>query len=49
MNQIKQLQIELAKDLVTFEQSDLREEHLEIIEKTYQEVYHILHLVDKEQ
>jgi hypothetical protein len=39
MDKIKQLQTELAKDLVKFEESELSEEHLEMIEEAYQEVY----------
>jgi hypothetical protein len=46
MNKIKQLQTELAKDLVNFEQSDLTEEQLEMIEETYQQVYLILNTVE---
>jgi hypothetical protein len=39
MNSIKQLQTELAKDLIKFEDSELSEQHLEMIEEAYQEVY----------
>ena len=46
MSAIKQLQTELAKDLVKFEESDLSEEQLDMIEKTYQQVYDILGEVD---
>jgi hypothetical protein len=46
MNKIKQLQTELAKDLVNFEQSELTEEQLEMIEETYQQVYLILGTVE---
>ena len=49
MDVIKQLQTGLAKDLVTFEESDLSEEQLAIIENTYNEVYHILSTVEKDQ
>jgi hypothetical protein len=48
MNSIKQLQTELAKDLVKFEESELSEEHLEMIEEAYQEVYLILSKVGKD-
>jgi hypothetical protein len=46
MDKIKQLQTELAKDLVKFEESELSEEHLEMIEETYQQVYLILGTVE---
>jgi hypothetical protein len=46
MNAIKRLQTELAKDLVIFEQSELSEEQLEMIEKAYQQVYLILNTVE---
>ena len=48
MNAINQLQTELAKDLVKFEESELSEEHLEMIEEAYQEVYLILSKVGKD-
>ena len=47
MNKITQLQTELAKDLVKFEESDLSEEQLYMIENTYQQVYDILGEVGK--
>jgi hypothetical protein len=44
---IKQLQESLAQDLVKFERSvdydTLGEQDLEIIEKTYEEIYKLLH------
>jgi hypothetical protein len=46
MNAIKQLQTELAKDLVNFEQSELSEEQLEMIEEAYRQVYLILNTVE---
>jgi hypothetical protein len=49
MDSIKQLQTELAKDLVKFEESELSEEHLEMIEEAYQEVYLTLSKVRKDQ
>jgi hypothetical protein len=42
MDKVRQLQTELAKDLVVFEESDLSEEHLAMIEDTYQQIYLIL-------
>jgi len=47
---IKQLQESLAQDLVKFERSvhydTLSEQDLETIEKTYEEIYKILHAID---
>jgi hypothetical protein len=48
MNKIKQLQTELAKDLVQFEQSSLSKEQLEMIEDTYQQVYLILSTIERD-
>lgn len=45
MDKIRQLQTELAKDLVVFEESNLSEEHLSMIEDIYQQVYLILNNV----
>lgn len=49
MDKIRQLQTELAKDLVVFEDSNLSEEHLAMIEDTYQQIYLILNNVGKDQ
>jgi hypothetical protein len=49
MDKIKQLQTELAKDLVNFEQSELSKEQLEMIEESYQQVYLILNTVENAQ
>jgi hypothetical protein len=49
MDVIKQLQTGLAKDLVTFEESDLSEEQLAIIEDTYQQVYLTLSRAEKDE
>ncbi len=45
---IKNLQEELAKDLVKFEESNLTEEQLKLIEQTYYEIYLKLHKIDEE-
>lgn len=49
MNKIKQLQTELAKDLVQFEQSSLSKEQLIMIEDTYQQVYLILSTIERDK
>jgi hypothetical protein len=49
MDSIKNLQENLAKDLVKFEESSLTEEQLKEIEKIYHDVYLKLHNVNKEQ
>lgn len=49
MDKIKQLQTELAKDLVKFEESQISEEHLEMIEDTYQQVYLTLSRAEKDE
>jgi hypothetical protein len=48
MNKIKQLQTELVKDLVKFEEYELSEEQLTIIEDTYEKVYIILSKAEKD-
>lgn len=47
MDQIKQLQTELARDLVVFEDSNLSEKQIEEIEKTYNDIYLKLHTIDR--
>ena len=47
-NPIKDLQINLAKDLIEFEESDLTEDQLKEIEKVYTNVYLKLHNIHKE-
>jgi len=39
---IKNLQTSLAQDLVKLEESNINEEHFEIIEDTYEKVYLLL-------
>ena len=41
-NNLKQLQTQLAKDLVEIETQNVAEEHTDLIEETYAKVYSIL-------
>ena len=41
-NNLKELQTHLAKDLVEFENKEVAEEHTDLIEETYANVYSIL-------
>jgi hypothetical protein len=45
---IKDLQTGLAHDLVKLEGSEISEEHLQMIEDTYEQVYLILNKANKE-
>ena len=45
---IKTLQTGLAQDLVKLEETDISEEHLQMIENTYEQVYRILNKASKE-
>ena len=45
---IKDLQTGLAYDLVKLEDSEISEEHLQMIEDTYEQVYLILNKANKE-
>jgi hypothetical protein len=45
---IRTLQCNLAKDLVELETSNISEQHLQMIEDTYEQVYHILNQAHKE-
>ena len=47
-NSIRALQTKLAQDLVHFEESELAEEDLSMVEDTYEQVYLILAKLDKE-
>jgi hypothetical protein len=47
-NPIKELQTNLAKDLVRFEESSLTDDQLKEIEKIYNDVYLKLHNIEKE-
>ena len=41
-NNLKQLQTQLAKDLIEMETQNVAEEHTDLIEETYAKVYNIL-------
>jgi hypothetical protein len=45
---IKTLQTGLAQDLVKLEETNISEEHLKLIENTYEQVYRILDKASKE-
>jgi len=45
---IKNLQCNLAKDLVKLEASNISEQHLQMIQDTYEQVYLILNQARKE-
>jgi hypothetical protein len=47
-NPIKTLQTSLAQDLVKLEETNISEEHLQMIETTYEQVYRILDKASKE-
>lgn len=46
---IKILQTKLAQDLVLLEETDISDEHLQMIEQTYEQVYHILNTASEEK
>jgi hypothetical protein len=45
---IKNLQCNLAKDLIVLETSEISEQYLQMIEDTYEQVYQILNQAHKE-
>jgi hypothetical protein len=47
-NSVKTLQTNLAQDLVKLEDINISEEHLQMIESTYEQVYRMLGKLDKE-